>query len=403
MMLPLPDTLTETMLSYAKTRNIYALCRDLVEENSLRGGGSDTHLSGALMFHIKHPFGQDMTNMHWISPADDATQQDMLRHLGVGGFGDVLQQFGDYFPYIMKLVCYQLSFLVVSQCFLKRPHADLSGNGSTAWNVLFPLVLVEESGDELVVYSDNKKVSATVKYELGTAVVLGDGGIHATNEVNYSSGSFRLMASVYVADICKLNVQQLLTDVSQKYPKSVKLLSEMAEKPHWSRQLGLNMPTIPVADRVGRDWYRSFEKLKVYKETVGHVFITPHEDYALSEWAYRQRFYAHLMRSGQPCFGMTPERHRLLASIGFKWSSDRKAMKYGVTWETRYNELVDFHKTHGNCNVKPSHRMPVLCSWVRNQRRFLRQFKANSAKPMSDLDVARAEKLDRLGIRWSGR
>jgi hypothetical protein len=280
LMLPLLDTLTETMLSYVETRNTYDLCRDLVEGNSLRGGGSDMHLSGSLTFDIKHPFGQDMTNMHWISPADDATQQDMLRHLGVGGFGDILQEFGLYFPYLTKLVCYQLSFLVVSQCFLKWPHADLSSNGSTAWNVLFPLVLVEDSCDELVVYSNNKKVSATVKYQLGTAVVLGDGGIHATNEVNYSGGSFRLMASVYVADITKLNVKQLLSDVSQKYPKSVKLLLEMAEKPQWCRQLGLNMPTIPVADRVGHDWYRSFQKLIKYKEAHGHVFITPYEDYA---------------------------------------------------------------------------------------------------------------------------
>jgi hypothetical protein len=137
--------------------------------------------------------------------------------------------------------------------------------------------------------------------------VLRDGGIHATNEVNYSGGSFQLMASVYFADITKLNVKQLLSDVSQKYPKSVKLLLEMAEKPQWCRQLGLNMPMIPVADRVGHDWYRSFQKLIKYKEAHGHVFITPYEDYALSEWAYRQCFYAHLMRSGQPCFGMTQE------------------------------------------------------------------------------------------------
>jgi hypothetical protein len=206
LMIPLPQALTETMLSYVRTRNIFDLCTDLLDGNLLQGGGADIHQCGSLTFDIKHPFAKDATNMHWISPSDDVTHHDLLHYLGFATFGEVLQQFGKYFPHIGKLICYQLSFIVVSQVHKIWPHADLTCNGNTAWNILFPLKLVEGSTDEFMVFSDNKEVSDTFKFHLGTAVVLGDGGVHATNIVNYTCGSFRLMASVYITNINKYNV-----------------------------------------------------------------------------------------------------------------------------------------------------------------------------------------------------
>ena len=114
-------------------------------------------------------------------------------------------------------------------------------------------------------------VSDTVKFHLGTAVVLGDGGVHATNMVDYTGGSFRLMASVYIADISKYNVLALVADVSQKYPNSWKQLMQMTEQPHWTRQFGLSLPTIPVKDWVGCNWYSSFEKVKALRKLKGTV------------------------------------------------------------------------------------------------------------------------------------
>ena len=35
LMIPLPQALTETMLSYVRTRNIYVLCKDLLDGNLL--------------------------------------------------------------------------------------------------------------------------------------------------------------------------------------------------------------------------------------------------------------------------------------------------------------------------------------------------------------------------------
>jgi hypothetical protein len=61
-----------------RTRNIYVLCKDLLDGNLLRGGGADKHHCGSLTFDIKRPFAKDATNMHWISPSDDVTQQDLL-------------------------------------------------------------------------------------------------------------------------------------------------------------------------------------------------------------------------------------------------------------------------------------------------------------------------------------
>ena len=49
LMIPLPQALTATMLSYMRTRNIYVLCRDLLDGNLLRGGGADKHHCGSLL------------------------------------------------------------------------------------------------------------------------------------------------------------------------------------------------------------------------------------------------------------------------------------------------------------------------------------------------------------------
>ena len=359
LMIPLPQALTETVLSYVRTRNIYVLCKDLLDGNLLRGGGADKHHCGSLTFDIKRPFAKDATNMHWISPSDDATHQDLLHYLGFTGFGDVLQQFGKYFPHIGKLTCYQLSFIAVSHVHKIRPHADLTCNGNTAWNILFPLKLVEGSTDELMVFSDNKVVSDTVKFHLGTAVVLGDGGVHATNMVDYTGGSFRLMASVYIADISKYNVLALVADVSQKYPNSWKQLMQMTEQPHWTWQSGLSLPTIPVKDWVGRNWYSSFEKVKAFKEAHGHCFITPYNDPSLSEWVYRQRHYYNLMCSCRRAFGMTEERHRLLTSIGFSWTPDRKAISLASLGIQGIKNLLTF--TNSMDTVTSSHPIGCLC------------------------------------------
>ena len=395
--LNLPKKLTESMLNYVQARNIDDLSLELLENTRL---DSDQHSCGTHVFDIRRPFGPRATNMHWVAPANKGTFDDVLVHLGSGDFGRVLEAFGATFGHIQKLVCFEISFLTVSTCHRIRPHADLIENDHKAWNVLFPLVLVDNSVEELIVYSDDKRLSKKIKYTLGTAIILGDGGIHATNLVQYMAKSFRLMASVYIGDVTRGNARPLMADASHKYPGSIQDLLDMARHPHWTRQSGSAMPRIPVEDILGRDWYHSFLKLKEFKEHNGHCFVTVEDDPVLSAWAYKQREYYKAMSQGKRSKGMNQSRARLLASIGYVFVMNQSDGRRSVLWETKYQALQMFRQEHGHCNVTPAHKEPVLLNWVRNQRKALKEFTTRQRMNMSPEDLSKAERLDNIGFRW---
>jgi len=393
----LPNHLTEAMLRYVRTRNILDLCRDLVGDSSR---ASDTHVSGDQVFDIRRPFRLSQTNMHWIAPSNEETLDELLRYLARGDFGNVVEAIGAYFPHVSKLVCYEISFLTISSCSRIRVHADLNGNGNTAWNVLFPLVLVDNSVDELVLFSDDRKSSKHIKYCLGTAIVLGDGGLHSSNIVHYAVNQFRLMMSVYVADITENNAPNLMEDASHKFPGSVDELLELANRPHWTRESGLKIPSIPLKEYVGREWYQSFQQLKRFQESKGHCFVTVEDDPTLSAWAYKQREFWLAMCRGERSKGMTEYRAGLLRSIGFVFVMRQREGKNSVLWVENYQALVRFQQIHGHCNVTPKHKMPTLLNWVRNQRKALKKYSTGERNVMSEQDIQRAQQLQQIGFRW---
>ena len=63
-------------------------------------------------------------------------------------------------------------------------------------------------------------------------------------------------------------------------------------------------------------------------------------------------------------------------------------------WEDKYNELVEYRKWHGHCNIPSVYlsQNPNLACWVATQRQ---KFKANK------LSSYRIDKLQRIGFAWS--
>ena len=61
---------------------------------------------------------------------------------------------------------------------------------------------------------------------------------------------------------------------------------------------------------------------------------------------------------------MTDERVKLLEDIGFIWDS------HAAVWEERLNELREYRRIHGDCNVPSSYaKNPKLATWIKCQRR----------------------------------
>ena len=81
-----------------------------------------------------------------------------------------------------------------------------------------------------------------------------------------------------------------------------------------------------------------------------------------------------------------------------RWFDDANIEK-PVTWDDRFKELAEFHKSNGHCIV-PQHYADnrQLGKWVNSQRK-----RYSEQKPNSSLTPERIHKLERLGFCWKVR
>lgn len=86
---------------------------------------------------------------------------------------------------------------------------------------------------------------------------------------------------------------------------------------------------------------------------------------------------------------MTQERIDLLNSIDFPWKTKED-------WQTRYSELLEFHKSNGHLNVPRVHdKSPKLYRWVNCQRMEYQKYVANQP---CRLKADQAKLLDEIGF-----
>ena len=90
---------------------------------------------------------------------------------------------------------------------------------------------------------------------------------------------------------------------------------------------------------------------------------------------------------------MTAERIAKLNNLGFDWAVVSEA------WETRLQELQEFHETHGHCRIPLKYpQNPSLGNWVMTMRK---EFKKRENGKQSSMTAERIAKLNNLGFVWS--
>ncbi len=68
-------------------------------------------------------------------------------------------------------------------------------------------------------------------------------------------------------------------------------------------------------------------------------------------------------------------------------------------WDTMYNHLVDYKRTHKDCLVPNRYKkMPQLGSWVSTQRRHYKMLLTGKDSP---LDQQRLDLLTQIGFVWA--
>ena len=106
-------------------------------------------------------------------------------------------------------------------------------------------------------------------------------------------------------------------------------------------------------------WEARLQELKEYKEEHGHCNVPSKHPGGLGDWARDQR------RAGKEGTGrLNPVRTQALEELGFRWGKAKRSDR----WEQRIQELKEFKKKNGHCNVPKKHP-GGLGIWVNNTRR----------------------------------
>lgn len=136
-------------------------------------------------------------------------------------------------------------------------------------------------------------------------------------------------------------------------------------------------------------WEKRFDQLREFKATNGHCDIPVEwpENPQLGHWVSNQR-------QRKKIGNLHPKQEELLNSMGFDWGLKRDfgGVKPKDLWPLRYEQLVEFKKQNGHCDVPYNYtENRQLGIWVGNQRYKRKQNK---------LAPEYARLLNDLGFTW---
>jgi len=109
---------------------------------------------------------------------------------------------------------------------------------------------------------------------------------------------------------------------------------------------------------------------------------------------------------GRRSTSLTQERIGLLNDLGFTWTI-RSRDTFGESWNQRYEELKEFRRIHGHCNVPSKYaENQELGIWVGTQRTQYRLYmkgRETGNLTTSNMNEDRIRALESLGFSWDQR
>ena len=139
------------------------------------------------------------------------------------------------------------------------------------------------------------------------------------------------------------------------------------------------------------NWAKRFDEIQAYYKEHGHSNVpSNYKSKELSAWVSTQRTAYRFYKMGDYSkTSITMERIQKLKSVGFVFTVNPPPRN----WDDRYNDLVEYSKQNGNCNV-PQKFPGGLGEFVLNCRRKYRK---------GLLPEEKIQKLESLGFQWSLR
>jgi len=165
--------------------------------------------------------------------------------------------------------------------------------------------------------------------------------------------------------------QRQLYKKNKLSPERIKLLNEIGFEWECRKVVG---------------WNERLEELKAYKLLNGNCNISTYgktsKNVQLGNWVENQRT---AYKKGK----LSSEQIESMNGIGFEWVRHKI-----VGWDGRFEQLKDYKKDHGDCNVPRKYKAnPQLASWVNTNRTKYKNGK---------LSKERIESLQGIGFSWAG-
>eukprot|EP00814_Leptocylindrus_danicus_P020390 CAMPEP_0116034274 /NCGR_PEP_ID=MMETSP0321-20121206/19505_1 /TAXON_ID=163516 /ORGANISM="Leptocylindrus danicus var. danicus, Strain B650" /LENGTH=324 /DNA_ID=CAMNT_0003510545 /DNA_START=13 /DNA_END=987 /DNA_ORIENTATION=+ len=172
-------------------------------------------------------------------------------------------------------------------------------------------------------------------------------------------------------------------------------------------------------------WMARFGELRKFKEEHGHANVpckfhsNPDDEHAqLGRWISKQRYqyklYTGELSSVNTKCRMTPEKIKLMESVGFQWATGTSRGKNAsasdgrpgqpqqgqliTPWKVRYAELIAYKNQFGDTLVPYKYPPNIqLGRWVSVQRYMYNELKKGKKSSMTP---ERIEMLDLIGFVW---
>eukprot|EP00978_Attheya_sp_CCMP212_P023315 scaffold71170_cov54-Attheya_sp.AAC.1 len=142
-------------------------------------------------------------------------------------------------------------------------------------------------------------------------------------------------------------------------------------------------------------WDERFKELVDFKKINGHANV-PTNSEPFGTWITNQRAHYQSLQEGKDS-PLTIDKRKKLESIGFEFKLNRRATSY-ITWDQRFQELVDYKKINGHANVLT--HSGQLGRWITTQRMRYRLLKEGKYSPLT---IDECEKLESIGLEFKCR
>jgi len=145
-------------------------------------------------------------------------------------------------------------------------------------------------------------------------------------------------------------------------------------------------------------WVERYSQLEDYHTKYGDCLVPViyPQNPSLASWVKEQReqykiFQQNKTSKNKAKIELTGERIYMLEKLDFDWDPCQSS------WMDRFQELVQYHKTHGNINVPKGQGYSKLAEWLVKQRAQYKRFKEQ--RP-SNISHERIHMLEELGMEW---